>query len=375
MKKNILVFVLAGVLFLVFGGLSKPASAQYIKDDTWKPVQMSGGMGFKAGIPIYMFNDIKIDYPSDLATDSAGNIYVADVRKDRILKLNPSGTLIKSWGEAGEGNTQFNSPFGIAVDSINVYVADRDNHRIKIFGLNGNFITSFGTKREWGGDGIGEKQLWYPADVAVDSIGNVYVVMSSVLESSEPKKQFYCVKKFSPPSYNEVMALDCEERDLISPAETEFVDGEFAGAAPTTIAVDVDGVIYVGAGNYVMIFRPDGSYVDQFGGITTFPGQNGRFNGVKGLYVSGKKIFVTDYYGDRFQRCILMSTGLAAGYICESYGAGIVDGPFGIAVDPSGNVFLATHVKDSVGADSGDVVKFKLIQFKAPPLRGYIRGG
>ena len=65
----------------------------------------------------------------------------------------------------------FNDPAGVAVDSSgNVYVADKDNHRIQKFDNNGNFITKWGSNG-WTGNG----QFQYPEDVAVDSSLNVYV--------------------------------------------------------------------------------------------------------------------------------------------------------------------------------------------------------
>ena len=51
----------------------------------------------------------------------------------------------------------------------NVYVADRNNHRIQKFDSDGNFIT------KWGKEGIGDGEFYYPHDIAVDSSGNVYV--------------------------------------------------------------------------------------------------------------------------------------------------------------------------------------------------------
>ena len=54
--------------------------------------------------------------------------------------------FVKEWGTAGSGDGQFNSPFGVAVDSNgDVYVADTGNHRIQKFKNNvrfGNFITT-----------------------------------------------------------------------------------------------------------------------------------------------------------------------------------------------------------------------------------------
>ncbi len=82
--------------------------------------------------------------PTDVAWDSAGDIYVADGYGNdaRVAKFDKNGKFIKSWGSKGSGQGQFNSVRGIAIDSRgNVYVADAGNKRIQVFDGDGNFRT------------------------------------------------------------------------------------------------------------------------------------------------------------------------------------------------------------------------------------------
>jgi DNA-binding beta-propeller fold protein YncE len=84
--------------------------------------------------------------PRDAATDSDGNIYVADYGNDRIAKFTPGGTWITSWGSPGGLDGEFRRPYGVELDAQNrVYVADSTNHRVQIFDANGNFLAKYGS--------------------------------------------------------------------------------------------------------------------------------------------------------------------------------------------------------------------------------------
>ena len=117
--------------------------------------------------------DGQFDSPEGIATDAAGNVYVADCANDRIQKFTPDGAFITKWGSKGSGNGQFNFGYygvGIATDAPgNVYIADQLNDRIQKFTPDGAFIT------KWGRQGSGDGQFDYPAGVATDAVGNVYV--------------------------------------------------------------------------------------------------------------------------------------------------------------------------------------------------------
>ncbi|HEY0388494.1 MAG TPA: NHL repeat-containing protein [Gaiellales bacterium] len=83
--------------------------------------------------------------PRDAATDSNGNIYVADYGNDRIVKFSPSGGVLTAWGSHGSADGQFLRPYGVDVDSSDhVYVADSDNERIQEFDTTGGHIANFG---------------------------------------------------------------------------------------------------------------------------------------------------------------------------------------------------------------------------------------
>ena len=108
--------------------------------------------------------------PTAVATDPAGNVYVADSGNHRIQRFSSTGAFVTKWGGFGSGEGQFNVPCAVATDSAgNVYVADNGNDRVQKFSSTGAFIT------EWGGRGSGDGQFSTPCGIAVDSVGSVYV--------------------------------------------------------------------------------------------------------------------------------------------------------------------------------------------------------
>jgi hypothetical protein len=107
--------------------------------------------------------------PTDIAWAPNDDMFVSDgYGNSRVVKIAKDGTWVKVVGTYGNGPDQFNTPHGIATDSDgNVYVADRGNSRIQIYDYDLNFketITGMGApwsvqvtpKYIYSGDGTGK---------------------------------------------------------------------------------------------------------------------------------------------------------------------------------------------------------------------------
>jgi hypothetical protein len=113
-----------------------------------------GGGGFgrgNAAAPGSGIHGDSFNRPSDVTWDRAGNIYVADGYgpNNRIAKFNKDGDYLKTWGQTGSAQGQFNGIRGLASDAAgNLYAADAGNHRIQVFDADGTFksqVTDIGT--------------------------------------------------------------------------------------------------------------------------------------------------------------------------------------------------------------------------------------
>lgn len=112
--------------------------------------------------------------PLGVATDSAGNVYVSDAKKEehRILKFDSKGNLLMKFGTQGNKNGQFNYPNGLAIDNTNgdIYVCDSNNFRIQVFNKTGKYLRQFGTS--------GQGALTHPTAISLQFKNFVHVVES-----------------------------------------------------------------------------------------------------------------------------------------------------------------------------------------------------
>ena len=106
--------------------------------------------------------------PRGIAIDDANNIYVSSEHK--LQKFTSSGELIMCVGQKGnKEGAEFYYPRGVTLHNNQLYVCDRDNHRIQVFDLDLNFIQPISVCGR-GGDKVKD-----PYDVKFDSAGNMYI--------------------------------------------------------------------------------------------------------------------------------------------------------------------------------------------------------
>ena len=203
------------------GGLPPEGSAPATGGGRGGPESGRGGGGGGRGNAVAAGSGIHGDNfnrPSDVTWDRAGNIYVADGfgPNNRVAKFTKDGNFVKSWGQTGSAQGQFNGIRGIASDAAgNVYVADAGNNRIQIFDGEGTFksqITNIGTPQAICVSG-GSPQYLYSSN-SNDSESMDHGEIYKIQLNGQVVGRFGKAGKM-PKEFGMVNALDCRaENDL-----------------------------------------------------------------------------------------------------------------------------------------------------------------
>jgi sugar lactone lactonase YvrE len=282
-----------------------------------------------------------------IGLDSSGNVFLADAHADRIRKISTSGivsTVAGSWtygfADGAGAHARFNRPDGVAVsESGVVFVSDPGNSRIRRIDVSGNVTTAAGDGT-WGyRDGpAAQARFDGPRGLALDAGGNLYVADQA---------------------NNRIRKVDAQGvvSTYAGTGTPGYLDGPRSSAQfyhPFGVAVDADGNVYVGDSLNFRIRKIDSSGQvstlagDGTQGYVDGPGGSARFSYSTRLAVdSAGNVVVADEFNCRIRKVTPEGT---VSTIAGTNPCGFADGtgpgarfyqPRGVAVDGSGNVFVA----------------------------------
>ena len=261
----------------------------------------------------------QFNFPSGVAVDRSGRVYVTDQSNHRVQVFTGDGAFLGKWGSQGTGDGQFNQPLGIAADgSGRVYVTDYSNHRVQVFDADGAFLD------RWGSQGAGDGQFNLPSGIAVDGSGRVYVADLR----------------------NHRLQVFTGDGALLGKWGSQGTgDGQFN--QPLGIAADGSGRVYVTdySNHRVQVFDADGAFLSKWG--TQGTGDN-QFNLPIGIAVDGSgRAYVADSNNYRAQ-----VFGAIGNFLGKWGSQGTGDGQFNvpnwIAVDGSARVYVTDSLNHRV---------------------------
>ncbi len=309
----------------------------------------------------------RLSNPYGVAVDGSGNLYIADTNNHRIRRVDAAtGNISTVAGSGATGNiggaysgdggaatsARLNAPIGVAVDgSGNLYIADRNNHRIrKVTASTGNISTVAGSGTQGSsGDGAAATaaQISRPRGVAVDGSGNLYIANQD---------------------NNSIRKVDASTSNISTVAGRATSDGAAATAAqlnfPYDAAADGSGNLYIADAGSHSIRKVDAST----GNISTAAGNGtagysgdgaaataAQINSPRGVAVDGSgNLYIADHSNGRIRK-VDASTGNIS---TVPVGGGEISRPRGMAVDGSGNLYIAEswyHSIRRVDASTGAV--------------------
>ncbi|WP_259067330.1 NHL repeat-containing protein [Mucilaginibacter sp. X4EP1] len=278
--------------------------------------------------------------PAGVAVDAVGNVYVADYGNDMIRKITPQGVVSTLAGSGIQGsvngtgeNASFNRPSGVAVDANgNVYVADAGNSLIREVSPVGVVTTVAGGDTTGAVNGPGVSATFnYPTGIALDASGNLYVADAG----------------------NNLIRL-ISKAGVVSTFAGSITDTTSNFNNPTGVTVDAAGNVYVAGyiNNNILQINQAG-VINVFAGTGSPGALNGPAASATFYYPSGVAIDASGnlYIADEVNNLIRkITTNGTVSTLAGNGQAGAADstgtaasfnGPAGLAVDASGNVYVA----------------------------------
>ena len=295
----------------------------------------------------------KFYYPYGLAVDTNGTVYVADTYNHTIRKVTAGGVVTTLAGTPGVHGTnngtgaaaKFNTPYGLAVDtSGTLYVADTYNHVIRKVTAAGAVTTFAGKMSSLGSlNGTGTAaQFNYPVGISVGTGGTLYVAdyANSLIRR-----------------ITSAGAVSTLAGTAGSPGSANGTGAAARFNQPMDVAADLNsGLVYVAEDVNQLIRK-----ITSVGVVTTLAGQivgsgtnNGtgsvaRFNYPSGAAVAGNgTVYVADYRNFVVRKIspagVVTNLAGMAGVAGTNNGTGTAarfGGPAGVAIDGSGNLYVA----------------------------------
>ena len=265
----------------------------------------------------------RLNAPYGVAADPAGNVYIADLGNNRVRKVSPDGVITTvvgtgQAGSAGDGGTaltaQLNAPRNVAVDGFGgLYIAEFSGHRIRLVTPDGLIQTFAGTGSSGSaGEGVAatSAQLSFPAGIAVDFTGTLYIADSS---NQRIRRVFAgLMTTVALPALN----------------------------TPTGVTGDGSGGIYVADSGNLRILRRTAT-----GAV--FP-IAGKFDSARDVAVDPMgNLFIADGHRVRLLSPLGLATTFAGdgtfGYAGDGGSAmsAVLNGPAGVAVGEDGTIYIA----------------------------------
>jgi DNA-binding beta-propeller fold protein YncE len=236
----------------------------------------------------------QLDQPRAAALDRQGNLYVADTNNKRVVKFNPAGEPVASWGD-------FVEPLGLVVDSGDrIVVLDSEPGWLRRYTADGQLIEEFGGP---------DAKFYHPRGLAIDAVDNLYIADTGggrVVKYNDKGEQVAVIGQRG--------------------------SGPGQLTEPTGVAVDPMGAVWVAdtATSKMVRYGPDG-----VADLEVPLPKAGSFNGHHVELTADRSALITDPEAARL--IVLGSDGKVRGVVQSE----ALRKPVGVSIGPDGRVVVS----------------------------------
>ena len=354
MKKQLLVVLIVGLAIGV--------KAQNINTIAGKGTGGFSGDGGQA-------DSAQLSYPSCLAIDDTGNVYIADLGNNRIRKVNTTTGIITTvagngtGGYAGDGAAataaQINQPSGVIFDKKgNMYIGDWGNNVVRK--VNNGIITTYAGNDTAGFKGDGGKavkaELHWPAGLAFDSKSNLYIADYS---------------------NNRVRIVDTTgiiKTYVGNGSNFNYGDGALHNNVgmlhPLYVYIDNADNVYVTVNNYVRVINAKTGFINAYAGELSYAGYNGDGKLADSSKMNAPAQMAMDFMGNVYicdelnYRVRMVNTSNTMSTYAGDGTSGFagdkgpataaeLNEPAGVGIDAKGNLYIADLQNNRVRVIAG----------------------
>lgn len=324
-----------------------------------------------------------LNYPSGVAVDAAGDVYVADANKSAILKISPTGMVSTLAGGAsgfsdGAGSAAaFSFPSKLGFDAVgNLYVLDAGNSAIRKITPAG-FVTTLAGGLSGGTNGTGAAATPDFGSMAVDAAGNVHVsdMINGVIRKVSPAGVVTVLASTASFSRPNALAFDAAGNLYVAELPAGGINGAIrrmtpagvistvytpraqdTGFMPAGIVVGAGGTVYIAdtLARRILQLTPDGALASLAGGSSfndvlanDGAGASARFATPLALALDASgNLFVADAANSAIRKVtatgnVSTLAGKRTGFTDGAATVARFDQPTGIAVDAAGRILVA----------------------------------
>ena len=243
----------------------------------------------------------KFNCPHDIAIGPNDEVVITDSRNNEVMIFDKDLKLIRTFGQ-GSGDSELSYPVGVAVGHNVIAVSDWNDHVVKKFSLQGDYLSKFGSC----GSGVG--QFCKPQGLCFNSKGLLYVVDNGNCRVQVFRENVFLFKfgskRHNPGQFQNPCSIAIDSSDQVYVTDHRddggisvfSEDGHFIKRIncdnPFAICIALDDHVIVEVDDILIVFSPTHECIAKFGVCGK---EKGQFRDIRGIAINNSgTVFVSE---------------------------------------------------------------------------------